>query len=77
MEKQLLEVNSFNKDNIAKNSRLIRAEWSNSIKTGVQAMNYIIGKMHEKLIFDIFHIIPYYQMKKKQEQFKKRFNSWN
>ena len=73
MEKQLLEVNAFNKDNIAKNSRLLRTEWTNSIKNGVQAINYIIGKMNQKLAFDLLHIIPYYQMKYKQKQFKKRF----
>jgi len=73
MEKQLLEVNTFNKDNIVRNSRLLRTEWTNSIKNGVQAIIYIIGKMNQKLVFDLLHIIPYYQMKYKQKQFKKRF----
>lgn len=75
MEKQLLEVNSFNKDNIAKNSRLLRTEWTNSMKNGVQAINYIIGKMNQKLVFDLFHIIPYIQMKRMQKQFKERYVS--
>ena len=56
MEKQLLEVNTFNKDNIVRNSRLLRTEWTNSIKNGVQAIIYIIGKMNQKLVSELSQV---------------------
>ena len=74
IEKQLLETNSFNKDNIARNSFRMRTEWSNSIMNGIKDISHIMGNMHKKLSFDLFHIIPYYQMKQKQKEFKRRFH---
>lgn len=73
IEKQLLETDSFNKDNIARNSRLLRTEWTNSITDGINAINYIMDKMHKKLTFDPLHIVPYYHMKRKQKLFKQKY----
>ena len=75
MEKQWLEINSFNKDHNAKNSFKLRTEWTSSINNGVKVLNGIFYKVHQQLTFDILHVIPYYYMKKKQAQFKKRFFS--
>ena len=70
MEKQMLEVDSFNNDKIARNSRLLRTEWSNSIRNGIGALNYITFRMHRQLKFSPLHILPYYYMKQKQKQFR-------
>lgn len=75
MEKQLLEVYSFRKDKNVSNSLLLKTEWTNSIRSGIDALNYLMARMHQKLSFDLFHIIPYYYMKKKQKQFKNRLLS--
>lgn len=75
MEKQLLEVYSFRKDKNVSNSLLLKTEWTNSIRSGIDALNYLMARMHRKLSFDLFHIIPYYYMKKKQKQFKNRLLS--
>ncbi|MDE5782705.1 MAG: hypothetical protein K2H97_00070, partial [Prevotella sp.] len=75
MEKQLLEVYSFRKDKNVSNSLLLKTEWTNSIRSGINALNYLMARMHQKLSFDLFHIIPYYYMKKKQKQFKNRLLS--
>lgn len=77
MDKQILEVNSFSNDNIAKNSRLLRTEWTNSIQDGVQTVNYIMAKMNRRLVFDLFHIVPYYQMKSRQKQFREKILAQN
>ena len=75
MEKQWLEVNSFHRDRNAKNSLNLRTEWTNSIKNGANVLTYIFNRVHQQLTFDLLHAIPYYCMKKKQAQFKKRFFS--
>lgn len=72
MEKQMLEVDSFKKDSIARNSRLIRTEWTNSIKNGVDALRHISIDMHKKLKFSPLHVGPYYVMKQKQKQFRRK-----
>ena len=74
VDKQLLEVNTFNEDRIAKNSRLIRTEWTNSIKSGISAFNHITAQMHKQLKFSPVHMVPYFNMKKKQKQFKKAYS---
>lgn len=73
IEKQLLEMISFNRDKIARNSRLLRTEWTTSINNGIQAINDIMAMMNQRLTFDLFHAIPYYLMKRKQRQFKRKF----
>ena len=75
MQKQLLEVSSFNEDKNARNSLILRTEWTNSIKNGISALRHITIKMHRQLSFGLFHIVPYYHMKKKQKQFKSRIAS--
>lgn len=75
MEKQLLEVRSFRKDKNVNNSLLLKTEWTNSIKSGINALNYLMERMHQKLSFNPLHIIPYYYMKKKQRQFKDKLLS--
>lgn len=70
MEKQLLEVDSFRNDRIARNSLLIRTEWTNSIKNGIEALRQISIDMHGKLKFSPLHAVPYYIMKQKQKQFR-------
>jgi len=75
MEKQWLEVNSFHRDRNANNSLILRTEWTNSIKNGATVLTYIFNIVHQKLAFDLLHIIPYYNMKKKQTQFKKLYIS--
>ena len=75
IEEQRLEMTSFNKDNIARNSRLLRTEWTNSINNGINALNYIMWKMHQRLSFSILHIVPYYRMKQIQKQFKRKYGS--
>ena len=72
MQKQLLEVTSFNEDRNARNSRILRTEWSNSIKNGITALRHIFIDMHRQLSFSLLHVIPYYNMKQKQKQFKNR-----
>lgn len=71
-EKQLLEVSSFNEDRNAKNSLLLRTEWSNSIKRGIGALRHIVVDMHQRLSFGLFHIVPYYHMKRMQRQYRER-----
>ena len=71
-EKQLLEVSSFNEDRNAKNSRLLRTEWSNSIKRGIGALRHIVVDMHQRLSFGLFHVVPYYHMKRMQRQYRER-----
>lgn len=73
IEEQRLEITSFSNDNIAKNSRLLRTEWTNSINNGVNAINYIMWKMQKSLSFCLLHIVPYYRMKKIQKQFKSKY----
>ena len=75
MQKQLLEVNSFNEDRNARNSRILRTEWTNSIKNGIEALRHIVINMHRQLSFNPLHIVPYYHMKKKQKQFRNRIAS--
>lgn len=75
MRKQWLEVDSFNKDRNAKNSLKLRTEWSNSIKNGVNVLNYIFSRIHQQMSFDIFHIVPYIYMKDKQKKFRREFLS--
>ena len=75
MEKQLLEVSSFNEDKYARNSLLLRTEWTNSIKNGISALRHITIKMHQQLSFGLFHVVPYYHMKQKQKQFRSRIAS--
>ena len=67
-EKQLLEVDSFKNDRIARNSLLIRTEWTNSIKSGIGALQHISYDMHKQLKFSPLHAVPYYIMKQKQKQ---------
>ena len=74
-EKQLLELTSFNEDKYVKNSLLLRTEWTNSIKRGTSALQHIVVKMHQQLSFSVFHIIPYYHMKRMQKQFRNRIAS--
>ena len=71
-EKQLLEVSSFNEDRNAKNSRLLRAEWTNSIQRGIEALRHIVVDMHQRLSFGLFHVVPYYHMKRMQRQYRER-----
>ena len=71
-EKQLLEVSSFNEDRNAKNSLLLRTEWSNSIKRGIGALRHIVVDMHQRLSFGLFHVVPYYHMKRMQRQYRER-----
>ena len=77
IEEQRLEMTSFNKDNIARNSRLLRTEWTNSINNGINALYYIMWKMNQRLSFDLLHIIPYYRMKHIQKQFKRKYGHAN
>ncbi|MBR5326833.1 MAG: hypothetical protein IKU49_10150, partial [Prevotella sp.] len=77
IEEQRLEMTSFNKDNIAKNSRLLRTEWTNSINNGINALYYIMWKMNQRLSFDLLHIVPYYRMKQIQKQFKRKYGHAN
>ena len=72
MEKQLLEMTSFNEDKYARNSLLLRTEWTNSIKNGIGTLRHIIIDMHRQLRFNLLHIVPYYHLKQKQKQFKIR-----
>ena len=72
MEKQKLEVNSFRHDRIARNSRLIREEWTNSIKDGIDALKRISFDMHNHLTFSLLHVAPYVSMKKMQRDFRKK-----
>lgn len=73
IEKQMLEESSFKQDHIAKNSRLLRTEWTNSMANGINAINYIVNKMHKQLSFDLFHIIPYFQMRQKRKLFRQKY----
>ena len=73
IEEQRLEMSSYNKDNIARNSRLLRTEWTNSINNGINALNYIMWNMHQRLSFSLLHIVPYYRMKQIQKQFKRKY----
>ena len=75
MQKQMLEVNSFNEDHTARNSRLLRTEWTNSIKNGITALRHIFIDMHHRLSFSLLHIVPYCHMKRRQKQFRKRITS--
>lgn len=75
MQKQMLEVNSFNEDHTARNSRLLRTEWTNSIKNGISALRHIFIDMHHRLSFSLLHIVPYCHMKQRQKQFRKRITS--
>ena len=75
MQKQMLEVNSFNEDHTARNSRLLRTEWTNSIKNGISALRHIFIAMHRQLSFNPLHIVPYYHMKRRQKQFRERIAS--
>jgi len=75
IQKQMLEVDSFRKDRIARNSRLIRDEWTNSINDGTDAIKHISIGMHKKLSFGPLHLVPYIAMKRKQSQFRKKLNS--
>ena len=72
MQKQMLEVTSFNEDHNARNSLLLRTEWSNSIKHGINALRHIFIAMHRQLSFDLLHVVPYYHMKQKQKQFRNK-----
>ena len=71
-EKQLLEVSSFNEDRNAKNSLLLRTEWSNSIKRGIGALRHIVVDIHQRLSFSLLHVVPYYHMKRMQRQYRER-----
>ena len=75
MQKQMLEVTSFNADRNVRNSLLLRTEWTNSIKHGIDALRHIFVAMHRQLTFSLLHVIPYYYMKKQQKQFKNRIAS--
>ena len=75
MEKQLLEITSFNEDKNARNSLLLRTEWTNSITNGISALRHIVIAMHKQLKFDLFHMVPYYHMKQIQKQFRNRIIS--
>ena len=75
MEKQLLEITSFNEDKNAKNSLLLRTEWTNSITNGISALRHIVIQMHRQLKFDLLHMVPYYHMKQIQKQFRNRINT--
>lgn len=77
IEEQRLEMTSYNKDNIARNSRLLRTEWTNSINNGINALNYIMWKMHQRLSFNLLNIVPYYRMKQIQKQFKRKYGHAN
>ena len=77
IEEQRLEMSSYNKDNIARNSRLLRTEWTNSINNGISALNYIMWNMHKRLSFSLLHIVPYYRMKQIQKQFKRKYGHAN
>ena len=70
MQKQMLEVTSFNEDRNALNSRILRTEWTNSIKNGISALRHIFIAMHRQLRFGLFHVVPYYHMKRRQKQFR-------
>ena len=75
MQKQMLEVTSFNEDRNARNSRILRTEWTNSIKNGIAALRHIFIDMHRQLSFNPLHIVPYYHMKRKQKQFRNQISS--
>jgi len=71
-ENQLLELNSFNEDKYVKHYLLVRTEWTNSIRNGIDTINYIIARMHNQLKFSIFHIAPYHCLRKMRNQFNDR-----
>ena len=70
-------MTSYNKDNIARNSRLLRTEWTNSINNGINALNYIMWKMHKRLTFNVLHMVTYYRIKQIQKQFKRKYDHAN
>lgn len=73
MEKQWLEINSFDRDKHAKNSLKMRTEWTNSIRSGVEALNAVFSTMHKKLRFNPLHLIPYIHMKRMQKLFREEY----
>jgi len=76
LEKQMLEIDSFKHDRIARNSRLIRDEWTNSLNNGTEAIKQISIHMHKKLSFDPIRIVPFIIMRRIQKKFRdKHFNS--
>ena len=72
MDTQLLEVDSFKHDKYINNYVLTKTEWRNSIRQGIDALNYITRQMHRRLSFSPLHLIPYYVMKQKQKHFRRR-----
>ena len=75
IEEQRFEISSFSNDNIARNSRLLRTEWTNSINNGINALNYIMWKMNKSLSFGPLHIVPYYRMRQIRKQFERRLSA--
>lgn len=73
MEKQMLEADSFRRDRIVKNSLLLKTEWTNSIKSGVDALNDITVKMHSKLKWDPLRVVPHFVMKRVQREMRKEW----
>jgi ppGpp synthetase/RelA/SpoT-type nucleotidyltranferase len=69
IDKQQLEVSAFSKDKIVNNSRLMRAEWSNSIGNAVNVMVHMRWKMHDNLKFSPLHIVPFFHKKRMRKQF--------
>ena len=70
VDRQMLELRSFKLDKNVKNSLLMRTEWTNSIKSSINTMHYIMADMRRRIRFDVMHIAPYVVMRKKLHRFR-------
>ncbi len=74
LDKQIIEIDSFNSDDNSKKSVIVFKDWENTIKYGINIFNSLFIQTHTKLRFRFSNIITYIILKKKHKKFMAKAN---
>lgn len=70
MEKQIIDINSFQQDNVNLKSKRKQAEWAMSIQSGIKLFNIMFQQTQIKLKFRGWNTIMFIAMRSKYNKFK-------